>query len=125
MAAIGLFLVEHESLDGPGPGMPEGSKDWRIPRGLPHLRGDWQHRMPLTFQRAVALGVGAGGGGGRQIGSRKTTHGACRSPKLLLGQIRCVGGLSLSALIGNITGLVAFIHTMILFTHLLDLVKKI
>lgn len=49
---------------------------------------------------------------------------ACHSPKLLLGQIRCVGGLSLSALIGNITGLVAFIHTMILFTHLLDLVKK-
>lgn len=30
----------------------------------------------------------------------------------------------MSALIGNITGLVAFIHTMILFTHWLDLVKK-
>lgn len=43
---------------------------------------------------------------------------------LLLGQTWCVGGLFLSALVGNITRRVAFIHIMILFTRLLDLVKK-
>lgn len=72
MAAIGLFLVEYESVDALEPGMPEGSKDWHIPRGpASPPRGDWQRRMFLTFQRAVAPGVGVG----VQIGSRKTTHG--------------------------------------------------
>lgn len=90
MAAIGLFLVEHASVDGPGPGMPEVSKDWHIPRGSASPPGDWQRQMTLTFQRAaVVLG---GGGGVGQIG--KPLMVACRSPKLLLGQIQCVGGLS-------------------------------
>lgn len=119
MAAIGLFLVEHASVDRSGPGVPEVSKDWHIPRESASPPGGLAAPDAPDFPESC----GPRGAGGRgQIG--KPHMVACRSPKLLLGQIRCVGGLSLSALIGNIIGLVAFIHTMILFTHWLDLVKK-